>query len=169
MPRHWKVFNFLFMFFPKLCLVHYVMREGVILLMDTSGIMDIILNAMSMSFILGVDELLFSILASGTAKKVLSSLQEMPLHKPMFVAEDHMPNFTRISQTVTEKVTRVTSNPVWRQIRTLFPWRFIIIVAFYFVYIAQYYYTKCEYRDGQWVSKEMHTPVSTRYNFLDFF
>ena len=58
MPTHWKLITALTVLIPKVTLCYFVLLEGTTLLMDTSGILDTVLGAMSMAFILDVDEML---------------------------------------------------------------------------------------------------------------
>lgn len=75
MPIYWKVISMLMIFLPKLALCHYVLLEGTLLLMDTSGIMDCVLGALSLSFVLDVDEMLFDTMHTTAARKIMESLE----------------------------------------------------------------------------------------------
>eukprot|EP00438_Fugacium_kawagutii_P022677 Skav224901 [mRNA] locus=scaffold1112:417867:420845:- [translate_table: standard] len=75
MPIYWKVIIFLVVFLPKLALCHYVLLEGTLLLMDTSGILDCVLGALSMSFVLSIDEMLYDAMTSGAAVSIMKKLE----------------------------------------------------------------------------------------------
>merc|ERR1712159_809720 len=76
MPCHWKCINFIFVLLPKILLCHYVLLEGTLLLMDTAGIMDMVLGAMSMGFVLSIDEIIFSTITSIPTKHIMKELGE---------------------------------------------------------------------------------------------
>jgi len=147
MPIGWKVFNACFMLAPKCVIMHYVLREGTVMLMDTAAIMDMILGAMSMSFLLNVDETIYVIFASTPAKHIMGKL------KP----------FNQNSQDKSDgKVT-------WEHLlRTFFPVRAVIVAVIMIIYVKAYYYTKCQQVNGQWVSKDMFTPKTSDYHMFDF-
>jgi len=59
LPVYWKVINFVVVFIPKMCLWTVLVSSGFHFLMETSGIVDVIMNSMALTFILSLDELVF--------------------------------------------------------------------------------------------------------------
>jgi len=47
--------------------------------METAGILDVIMNSMALTFILGLDEMVFHVLTSAPVKHMMSNLAEYPL------------------------------------------------------------------------------------------
>lgn len=161
MPLHWKIIVFLVVFLPKLALCHYVLLEGTLLLMDTSGILDSVLGALSMSFVLSIDEMLYDAMTSGAAatimKKVEQALEEEELaHQKAEAAGRGQP-----------KQTPFYSVAVWRQI---IPLRVVSALVVMGLYVGRYYQFKCKYSEEHklWVSKDMYTPTTSYYTLSDF-
>lgn len=145
MPLPWKIFNTCFILCPKVAIMHYTLREGTCLLMDTPAILDMILGAMSMSFLLSLDELFWGVLSSNPTKHI------MPKLKPLELKQD-----------LEREVT-------WRTVvRQVFPLRFLIVIVLTGIYVRLYYVTKCKQADGQWVSKDMYLPETAEYSLFDF-
>ncbi|CAE7552977.1 DYNC2LI1 [Symbiodinium pilosum] len=75
MPCHWKIITGILVFIPKLALCYFVLLEGTLLLMDTSGILDTVLGAMSMAFILDVDEMLHDSMITHAGRHVIENIK----------------------------------------------------------------------------------------------
>mmetsp|Transcript_55449 Transcript_55449/g.164854 ORF Transcript_55449/g.164854 Transcript_55449/m.164854 type:complete len:546 (+) Transcript_55449:100-1737(+) len=167
MPLCWKVVNIIFVMVPKFLLWYSVTSAGFRFLMETNDIMDQIVNAMALTFILDIDELIVDRFATVATKHMMQNLEGFPLFDAE--AED--------SETPEEAYKRLSQ-------RELAPWTFQDI-GLYWVFIPQklattivlmciflykYYYTYC-YReeDGTWVSKDLHTPDGVFWDPLSLF
>merc|ERR1719401_1073059 len=60
MPRYWKVVNVVFVVFPRILFWILMLDSGHIFLMETAPIEDTIINAVSLFFILSIDELIYT-------------------------------------------------------------------------------------------------------------
>lgn len=148
MPIAWKIVNMCFILFPKAAVLHFTLREGTILLMDTNAIMDMILGAMSLTFVLSIPSLFFVVFSSLPVKEIMKELED---YKPF-------------SRHETPEATLCFI------LRTFFPYRFCMIVVVTVFYKYGYYVSKCDwdYNEQQWVSKPMHMPQTSDYHITDF-
>jgi len=152
-PISWKLFNVCFVLFPKIAIMHYVVRLGTSLLMDTPAIMDMILNSMSMTFILTIDETVFALFASQPSQHIMSFFGNGSVE--VKGEEKHLDN----TPAVVSK---------WYAFRAFFPKRAVVVAAVMSLYLFLYYRSKCTNQDGQWVSKDMYMPETSSYRVFDF-
>merc|ERR1719343_1114368 len=82
MPLLWKFLNFLFIALPKSLIWWTLSTSGIHFLMETAGIVDLVVNCMALTFILQVDEMIFERLATVAAKYIMANLEDMPLFGP---------------------------------------------------------------------------------------
>lgn len=152
MPVHWKLVNLVVVVIPKLYLLFTVCSEGFHFLMETAGIIDLVLGAMTMDFILQIDELVYRGLASKASKHIMQNLegclQEEP--DPFTFKENEVTNGRRSR---------------WGAIRLLLPTRLLFGICAFMFFYCRYYYKNCQKIDGQWVSKPMYNPISSKYTF----
>jgi hypothetical protein len=148
MPLRWKIFNFCFLLCPKVMILHFVLREGSVLLMETAGIMEMILGAMSLTYLLSMDDMFFEYFSTQPAQVIMKRLRPVVDH-----ADE-----ARIRRNI----------PAWNILLSFFPLRFCTVVLFAMGYILLYYSTKCVWRDGRFVSKDMHLPERSTYHISDF-
>mmetsp|Transcript_8054 Transcript_8054/g.18836 ORF Transcript_8054/g.18836 Transcript_8054/m.18836 type:complete len:423 (-) Transcript_8054:148-1416(-) len=160
MPCIWKFITFLVVFIPKLALVHFVLLEGTLLLMDSSGILDTILGAMSLSFILDVDEMLHSAMITNAGLHVLDKIEDME-EKPGRAAE------VEASETAAAAADKTSW---WPLVRQLIPVRLVIALVVMAFFTGRYYEFKCVYKEdlNMFVSKDMYLPKRASYSFTDF-
>lgn len=138
MPRHWKVINVFVVLLPKVLLWWFVVWQGFVLLMDTAGILDLVLGSLAMGFICSIDEMLLDALASNASKYVMRNIQ------PWKSTQDLMSN---------------RLGPMWVIWFTL-PRRFILCVIITAFFVCKFYWRKCVWNeaDQSWVSKDMRLP-----------
>merc|ERR1711939_311492 len=60
MPLTWKVINFLFVLLPKVVIFKSTAETGTTFLMESAGIADVIVNAVALTFVIGISQLAFS-------------------------------------------------------------------------------------------------------------
>jgi len=161
MPLHWKAVVFFIVFLPKLALCHYVLLEGTLLLMDTSGIMDSVLGALSMSFVLGLDEMLYNAMTSSAAVSIMLQLEKA-------VEEEELAQEKR--DEAGQQMAHDISWCSWSLIRQIIPVRIVVTMAVMGLYVGRYYEFKCKWSDEWhlWVSKDMYTPSRASYSLSDF-
>ena len=146
MPIHWKIITGLIVLIPKVTLCYFVLLEGTTLLMDTSGILDTVLGAMSMAFILDVDEMLHDCMITRAGRSLMQKIQalrEEPQGEDVEGPRYHGkgPSFLDL-------------------FRQVVPTRLLVTLLCLAVMIDRYYQFKCVYKEelGMWVSKPMHVP-----------
>merc|ERR1719323_909406 len=79
MPRLWKALNAFAVLLPKIYLWWTLVSTGFQFLMETAGIVELVINCMALTFVLSVDEMVFERLATMAAKHMMTNLQDMPL------------------------------------------------------------------------------------------
>merc|ERR1711879_96792 len=85
-PLVWKIVNLLFVVVPQFLLWFIVCWEGFRLLMETSAILDLVLGAMSLTFVLSLDEMVLSSLGTSATKYLMNSIEP---YYPEGEEEDH--------------------------------------------------------------------------------
>merc|ERR1712139_553260 len=76
MPRGWKIANLIILWFPKIYLWLLTVDIGVIFLMETSKIEDMIINSVALAFILSIDEVIFASLMPTMSKYMMERLDD---------------------------------------------------------------------------------------------
>eukprot|EP00930_Biecheleria_cincta_P055340 TRINITY_DN41668_c0_g1_i1.p1 TRINITY_DN41668_c0_g1~~TRINITY_DN41668_c0_g1_i1.p1 ORF type:complete len:483 (-),score=81.38 TRINITY_DN41668_c0_g1_i1:165-1613(-) len=161
LPLHWKIINFVILVIPKFALWLALVRSGVHYLMETAGIVDDIVNAMALTFVLEVDEMVFHRFSTVLTKHIMSSMEDWPNYN---LEEDD-------AETEEEALDRFTRSELgtnrWRGLLLILPHRFLTVLTLQFVFLWDYYRTNCiQLEDGSWVSKTMHLPADLTYNPL---
>jgi hypothetical protein len=154
MTLGWKIFNFVMVVIPKTFLLCYVYWMGFRFLMDTAGMLDLVLGAMAMDFILTFDELIWESFDCSISKQIMSQLEDYE------VDEDQSDDFRDISRGQGFKGIRAA---VWLAT----PRRLIIVLTLLFLFVQLYYHVHCDVgeRTGAWVSKPTMLPATTQYTF----
>merc|ERR1712050_85811 len=158
MPLIWKIFNVCIVLVPKCALWVALVCSGVHYLMESAGIMDVVVNAMALTFVLDVDEMIFSRLSTVVTKHIMSNLEEMPLFETN----------TEESETDEEVLRRFHSEETGsgrlRKIALILPKRLLQIIVLQILFMAFYYARNCVHlEDGSWVSKTMYLPSDLTY------
>jgi hypothetical protein len=81
MPFRWKAFSFFFVWVPKAFIWKLTAQAGVGFLFETSGLEDIVVNSVALTFILGIDEMIFQNLMSTSTKNMLVKVESYPIHR----------------------------------------------------------------------------------------
>lgn len=162
-PLGWKIFNWLFLFVPKFVLFAMTAQNGINFLMETGNIDDFIVNAVALTFLLNLDNMVFEAFSSQAAQKLCDMCDDFILWN----VEDIESNDERwILDTFHEKNRFDFSCGRLRNLLyTTLPLKMGMVMSLTFGFISYYYYTHCEFRDGRWVSIDMYLPKSAAYNF----
>ncbi|CAE7593434.1 rnf111 [Symbiodinium natans] len=160
-PLHWKLFNAFFILLPKCMLWLGLVRSGVHYLMETAGIMNTVVNAMALTFILQVDEILFQRLSSSVTTEIMSKLEFKALYDLEEVEQESDADALAHFEEVELKKS-------WGSILfKTFPTRLFIIMVLQAIFLLDYYVSNCDkLEDGSWVSKAMRLPADMGYNPL---
>jgi len=162
MPAHWKFFNALFVAFPKILLWLLMVDMGTLFLMETAGIEDMIMNAVALSFILSIDELICASLFSDTSKNMLEHIEPLPLFEAA-VFEDDRDVWERHQ---IRRRWNIFSFELYNQIFSVRLFSMIGATAFFQV---KYFREHCEHQeDGSWVAKTLREPLSDTLSFWHF-
>jgi len=154
-PVCWKIFYVLIVVIPKWFLCYNVCWMGMRFLMETAGIIDVVLGAMTMDFILTLDELIYAALGSCATKHMMDELESFSVG--LSGGEDSV-----------DSEHNMTSSIRWGAAKLTLPRRLLITTAAFFVFAVRYYLLNCDFVDGMWVSKPMYLPLSSYYDFENF-
>lgn len=167
MPLHWKIINMFVVLLPKISILIFTLRAGIVFIMDTASIDDTIVNALALGFILNIDELIFETLASPQARHMVQHMVGFHLTDGDDYA--HLEKGEAEEQIIEKSKVRK-----WTLIGFV-PRRLVFCVVLTALFIADYYALKCiRSNDGSLVSRPMHLPKSRVLGFLsavfpDFF
>jgi hypothetical protein len=153
MPILWKILNFFILVIPKVFLLYNVCWMGLRFLMETAGIIDLVLGAMTMDFILTLDELIFAALGSATTKHIMGELEGFAMSDD---GDDIVVD------------TNASHKTKWGAVKLTLPRRLIFTLIVLFIFEMRYYYINCKRVDGMWVSQPLFLPTKTTYTFWMF-
>uniref|UniRef100_A0A7S4Q8Q8 Uncharacterized protein n=1 Tax=Alexandrium monilatum TaxID=311494 RepID=A0A7S4Q8Q8_9DINO len=167
MPRSWKVVNTLMILLPKIYIWWLLVETGFYFLMETAGITELVINCMTLSFVLGVDEMIFSRLATVTARHMMEKLEDYALFdtdaEEAETEEEAAERFRR------EEFSSSFRGTLWKVLLLVAPTRLLMIIATMIIFLFKYYYTYCrQLEDGSWISKDVYMPEKVQYNPLTF-
>jgi hypothetical protein len=164
MPIHWKMTNLVIIFIPKLFLWAVLVSSGFHFLMETSGIVDVIMNSMALTFVLNLDELIFEVLTTVPVKHIMNVLEDYALY-----SIDSLEVETEEECLARYEKYELGANRLRACVKVVIPRRLITVVAVVLIFLGKYYLKNCERReDGSWISKPMFLPKMETYNPLDF-
>jgi len=150
----WKCESFIFVIFPKLVIWISLCFSGVHFLMETAGIQDLIINAMALTFILQIDELLYLCCTTTATQYIMENLNG-------FCRDDVVLEEGLSDEEVLHQYHQNEIGNLVRFIKKVTPWRFMSILTCQFIFMMVYYVENCDKdREGDWVSKSMFTPQS---------
>jgi len=159
MPTRWKMVNYAFVWFPKLYIWLITVDAGIVFLLETAAIEEMIINAVALAFILGIDELLCTALVSPVSLYMTSNLEPFALFSISDEEDD----------TEKEAYDKHQLDKHWQFFHLLgyiVPNRLIMILLFTAVFVTKYYVEHCNRTDdGSWVSKPIHLPISEEFPF----
>lgn len=160
MSLGWKIFNLIFIVFPKIWLLAEVFWMGFRFLMDTAGIVDLVLGAMAMDFVLSFDELILESFEGASTKHIMEHLE----HFTHETDEDHL----------NEHIEGSGSGLKWGALKLAIPKRLIIVLSVLLLFKELYYHVHCtkDKQANSWVSIPTMLPDTTQYtlkNLLTYF
>jgi hypothetical protein len=169
MPLRWKVFYFITVWVPKAMIWKMTVESGVMFLLDTSGISDVIINSVALTFILNIDEMMFQNLMAESTKSLLGAVAEYPIHR------DGLEATTTVEELMAEHQKQFTS---WTfvELLGLVPKKLVGVLLLVALFAQRYYTRYCTLEDsgwkswiGGWVAKPMSYPNSPRLSLLQAF
>eukprot|EP00931_Biecheleriopsis_adriatica_P061476 TRINITY_DN36966_c0_g1_i2.p1 TRINITY_DN36966_c0_g1~~TRINITY_DN36966_c0_g1_i2.p1 ORF type:complete len:494 (-),score=68.85 TRINITY_DN36966_c0_g1_i2:26-1480(-) len=161
MPIHWKVFNILCVVLPKFYLWLLTVDVGIVFLMETSVIEEMIINCVALGFILNIDELMMSIMPPES-----SALLDKINGYPKGGQRIHLTEEEEITRHALERAWSIFSPALYQ---ALIPRRLMAMLITTAFFVCKYYLEHCEREsDGSWVSKSLHLPEKDGLSFLTF-
>lgn len=162
MPLKWKVTNVLMVLLPKMYIWLLMVDTGTTFLMETAEIEDMIVNAIALSFILEVDEMIFQALFSDTAKDILEELEPLSMYE--YVDDGQVRSVWDKHQ---ENRDWNFLSPIFYQM--VFPVRLVGIIIVVAFFQWKYYQEHCILRqDGSMVPKNLHLPTTDNLDIMSF-
>lgn len=162
MPLKWKAVNALLVLSPKLYLWFLTADIGVVFLMETSVIEDMIINAVALSFILSIDELIVLALGSPSTSYMLEHLERFPLFETSDEEDDS-------EKDAWDKHQEDKQWSLKGLFLVAFPFRLCYMLFLTSFFILKYYIEQCvRTADGSWISKDVHLPLREQLPVLSF-
>lgn len=160
MPFHWKVLNWLLILLPKLALWKVTTEAGIVFLMETQGIEDLVVNSVALAFILQIDELLCSELMNVKVHQLLEKLEVNVTGE--LSAIDEVERMT--DQELFEKNQQEIFDP-WnlKDLWALVPVKFVLTIFITWFFMMRYYWSFCVQSEaGGVVSKSLGLPLGSK-------
>eukprot|EP00931_Biecheleriopsis_adriatica_P102921 TRINITY_DN77825_c0_g1_i1.p1 TRINITY_DN77825_c0_g1~~TRINITY_DN77825_c0_g1_i1.p1 ORF type:complete len:521 (+),score=86.28 TRINITY_DN77825_c0_g1_i1:61-1563(+) len=158
MPLHWKVVNVLVLVMPRLGLWTLTLQAGVTFLMESASIEDTIVNAVALTFILGVAATLEDAFSARATKELMDKLKDFEM-----VAEQK-----HTAASIKQSSKEYQEHGSWSSGVRLLPWRLGLALVLTAVTILRYYVRYCvRDKNGHWVSSDMFFPRSVHYDFAN--
>lgn len=170
MPMKWKLINILILLIPKAMIWQLTVTTGIVFLMETAGIDDLVVNSVALTFILDIDELCCKTLTEEYIRGLLSRVRPFPLF-----------NFSRATE-------RYGSEDIlWEQSRqelnkkmrlqdffwALFPSKLLYLLGACLWFIYSYYSSHCNRAPfgifPRFWPKPLFLAKSTAFTFLNAF
>jgi len=152
MSLGWKLFNLIFIVFPKIWLLVEVFWMGFRFLMDTAGIVDLVLGAMAMDFVLSFDELILESFEGASTKHIMEHLE----HFTHETDEEHL----------NEHIEGSGSGLKYGAIKLAIPRRLIIVLVVLLITVEAYYRVYCTWNpnSNSWESVPTKLPATTHFS-----
>jgi len=162
-PLGWKVANVVFVCLPKLYIWWTLTSGGVHFLMETAGIVDLVVNCMALTFVLSIDEMIFSRLLTVASKHIMNNLEDLPLFDTSDV--EHEDEDVVLNRFIESEY----GSSRWKLFCIVIPRRLVLILILLAMFVCKYYFQYCDAgEDGSLVSKPLFRPESVPYNPLSF-
>eukprot|EP00928_Gymnodinium_smaydae_P032324 TRINITY_DN23440_c0_g2_i1.p1 TRINITY_DN23440_c0_g2~~TRINITY_DN23440_c0_g2_i1.p1 ORF type:complete len:422 (-),score=28.89 TRINITY_DN23440_c0_g2_i1:229-1494(-) len=155
MSVRWKVINLFFVVLPKIVVWKNTTQAGVMFLMETASISNMIVNSAALSCILQLEGMIHAVLCTHATRSIMEKIQAMPVVEPEDITvEAAMKRYDRLSLRI-------------HDLLEYFPVKLLLSVVLSFFFFYDYYMRVCVQTDtGRWVSRPAFTPASTTYNML---
>lgn len=157
-PLKWKILNLFTIILPKCFIWVMTAKNGVMFLMETAGIEDVIVNVTALTFILSLDEMLFHNFSHGALHHVLARLEP-------FVVEDAE------DESLEQAYNNVLEDKKSSMLKfKLLPWPAIATLLLTFGFVGDYYYQHCQGNGkGGLLSQALSLPTSQTFPLGSFF
>mmetsp|Transcript_33002 Transcript_33002/g.77012 ORF Transcript_33002/g.77012 Transcript_33002/m.77012 type:complete len:496 (-) Transcript_33002:125-1612(-) len=159
MPLFWKIVNIVIILLPKMILWKVTAQAGICFLMETQGIEDVVVNAVGLSFILQIDELLCMELMPWSAVQILQKLEVHLLGEIQEIEDlDHLSDEELFAKNQEQIENSWSVNDIYEMI----PVKMVVAIAIASTFIWHYYAFHCVRNEaGGSVSHPMALPKGT--------
>lgn len=164
MPAVWKFLNVASVVLPKLSLWVMLTVSGTYFLMETAGIVDGIMNSVALTFILSLDEMVFSVFTTTAVKHIMANIEDYEL----FTVDQEE---QETEEEVLHRFCREEFGPnSWGKFfKTLNPKRLWYVLTLMILFVIPYYYMYCQQADdGSWYSKPVRVVQRVEWNPVSF-
>eukprot|EP00930_Biecheleria_cincta_P041771 TRINITY_DN2868_c0_g4_i1.p1 TRINITY_DN2868_c0_g4~~TRINITY_DN2868_c0_g4_i1.p1 ORF type:complete len:492 (+),score=94.37 TRINITY_DN2868_c0_g4_i1:218-1693(+) len=168
MPMKWKLTNVLILLIPKAMIWQLTVTTGIVFLMETAGIDDLVVNSVALTFILDIDELCCKTLTEEYIRGLLSRVRPFPLF-----------NFSKATETygsedILQEQSRQELNKKMRRrdfFWALFPRKLVLLFAAVAWFVISYYSSHCYPAPvwGRFWPKPLYLAKSTVFTFANAF
>lgn len=171
MPIKWKLVNVVVLLIPKAMIWQLTVTTGIVFLMETAGIDDLVVNSVALTFILDIDELCCKTLTEEYVRGLLSRVRPYPLF-----------NFSKATDTYgSEDILREQSRQeLNKKMRpqdffwAMFPSKLLLLFAACGYFIFSYYSGHCNLSPvfgsfPRWWPKPLYLAKSTAFSFANAF
>jgi len=160
MPVHWKLINFIIIICPKIFIWKKTAKYGVMFLMETAGIENVIVNVTALTFILNLDEMLFQNFSHKALHVILDKLEPWQLVENESLEELSL-------QASFDAVVKDSGNGF--SLLKIMPGRLLVTVFFTGLFIGEYYWYYCQLSErGGLVSRPQSLPKDQIFPVLAF-
>eukprot|EP00931_Biecheleriopsis_adriatica_P067055 TRINITY_DN41260_c0_g1_i1.p1 TRINITY_DN41260_c0_g1~~TRINITY_DN41260_c0_g1_i1.p1 ORF type:complete len:485 (-),score=87.34 TRINITY_DN41260_c0_g1_i1:80-1534(-) len=165
MPAFWKCMNVIVVLLPKMTVWYLTCASGILFLMETAGIENLVVNSIALSFVLSIDEMVCETLTSEATHLMLAKCKEFSLFDV-----DEITNLR--NDEICERYGEQYLNQKFRCVDlvvALFPIRIIEVAVITCFFALIYYHRNCEWSDGasRYLPKPLHVPTSTALSLLN--
>merc|ERR1719238_1754314 len=133
----WKWWNFFVVVCPKLFVWVNLCSTGFHFLMETSTIVDVIVNSVALKFILDLDGMILDHLASTATRHIVNNLEPIAL----FDKKEHEKESEEEAKA--RFVKEEASISGINLYNLLFPKRLVMIIILMLAFVMKYYYQNC--------------------------
>jgi len=156
MPMFWKVLNLALLVVPRVLLWLMVSHTGVMFLMESADINDMIVNAVALTFIINFDTLIITAFGSEVSQQLMERLEDY--QKPIRLHEGiSQTNLIAHADSIKDE-----GHHLW----SYFPRFFIFAIIATYIFIQAYYLQFCEghFLEGYWKGFRSQPVLRPAYN-----
>jgi len=160
MPMKWKVITAFVVLAPRLFLWFFFVTMGVHMVMETSTILQLILNSMSLTFIPGLDKGLFFTLTRQTIKHLMRNLEDFTRIKE---EELHVECTERVMGWYLKE--ELGAGWMRRFLKATAMWRLLAVLIVTAIFAYSYYAENCyKAEDGSYISNPLRLPADISFS-----
>jgi hypothetical protein len=152
-PLGWKIINVLIILAPKTLIFKVLCEVGVNFLMETSAMVDMVVNSCALGFVMSIDEVFFHTFTKDSTRYMMNRLEAFDLFDTN--EEEQMTEETLFSEH--DKHHKASWD--WHKMVEFLPLKFLCGASLTAWFVYDYYQKNCMADDdGTMVSKPMYLP-----------